>query len=122
MASPTAPAGTRAHRNAGAAPTTPAGTRVVTSVQPDGDWVQVSITDDGPGIPDALQRTVFERFSRGDDSRNRAGGSTGLGLSIVEAVTRSHGGRVELASRPGETRFSVRLPTASTPAPTPGSM
>ena len=89
---------------------TPAGTKVVTSVQPDDSWVRISVADDGPGIPESLQRHVFQRFTRGDDSRNRAAGSTGLGLSIVDAVAKSHGGRVELASRPGETRFSVLLP------------
>ncbi|WP_460934116.1 HAMP domain-containing sensor histidine kinase [Phycicoccus ginsengisoli] len=89
---------------------TPAGTKVVTSVHPDDSWVRISVADDGPGIPESLQRHVFQRFTRGDDSRNRAAGSTGLGLSIVDAVAKSHGGRVELASRPGETRFSVLLP------------
>ena len=89
---------------------TPAGSRVVTSVQPDGHCVRLSVRDDGPGVPEPLQRSVFERFTRGDDSRNRAGGSTGLGLSIVEAVARSHGGSVELSSRPGDTTFTVVLP------------
>ncbi|MEO5981543.1 MAG: HAMP domain-containing sensor histidine kinase [Pedococcus sp.] len=89
---------------------TPDGTKVVTSVRPDGDWIRVSVADDGPGVPEPLQRNVFQRFTRGDDSRNRASGSTGLGLSIVDAVTRSHGGRVELASIPGDTTFTVLLP------------
>ncbi|SDP60299.1 two-component system, OmpR family, sensor kinase [Pedococcus dokdonensis] len=89
---------------------TPAGTRVVTSVKPDGRWVRLSVTDDGPGVPEALQRNVFQRFTRGDDSRNRAAGSTGLGLSIVDAVAKSHGGDVELRSSPGDTTFTVLLP------------
>jgi two-component system OmpR family sensor kinase len=89
---------------------TPAGTRVVTSIEPDGRWVRVSVSDDGPGIPEPLQRNVFQRFARGDDARSRAAGSTGLGLSIVDAVTLSHGGRVELSSAPGDTRFTVVLP------------
>jgi two-component system OmpR family sensor kinase len=89
---------------------TPAGTRVVTRVRPEGPLVRVSVADDGPGIPRSLQPTVFERFTRGDDSRNRANGSTGLGLSIVAAVGQAHGGRVELSSEPGETVFSVLLP------------
>ena len=89
---------------------TPAGTRVVTSVRPDGHWVRVSVSDDGPGVPASLQGSVFSRFTRGDDSRNRAAGSTGLGLSIVDAVTRSHGGNVELVSAPGHTTFTVLLP------------
>jgi len=89
---------------------TPPGTTVVTAVQPDGDWVHVRVTDDGPGIPESLVPTVFERFTRGDDARPRTAGSTGLGLSIVDAVARSHGGRVGVESRPGRTTFTVSLP------------
>ncbi|MFL6079234.1 MAG: ATP-binding protein [Ornithinibacter sp.] len=89
---------------------TPAGTRVVTQVRPEGPLVRVSVTDDGPGVPEALQPKIFERFTRGDDARVRANGSTGLGLSIVAAVGQAHGGRVEVSSRPGATTFSVLLP------------
>ncbi|WP_457254194.1 HAMP domain-containing sensor histidine kinase [Pedococcus sp. P5_B7] len=89
---------------------TPAGTRVIMSVKPDGQWIRLSVSDDGPGVPEALQRNVFQRFTRGDDSRNRASGSSGLGLSIVDAVAKSHGGNVELSSSPGDTTFTVALP------------
>ncbi|HET9633673.1 MAG TPA: HAMP domain-containing sensor histidine kinase [Terrabacter sp.] len=92
---------------------TPDGTRVTTSVRPEGEWVRVAVHDDGPGVPESLQPNVFERFARGDDARNRAKGSTGLGLSIVAAVSKAHGGRVELDSRPGDTTFSLLLPAAS---------
>jgi two-component system OmpR family sensor kinase len=94
---------------------TPPGTRVTTSVRQDADWVRLTVHDDGPGVPEALQPNVFERFARGDDARNRAGGSTGLGLSIVAAVAKALGGRVELRSRPGDTTFTVLLP--ATPLP-----
>jgi two-component system OmpR family sensor kinase len=89
---------------------TPAGTHVVTRVRPEGSLVRVSVTDDGPGVPETLQPRIFERFTRGDDARVRANGSTGLGLSIVAAVGQAHGGRVEVSSRPGATTFSVLLP------------
>ena len=89
---------------------TPAGTLVVTRVRPEGSLVRVSVTDDGPGVPLALQPRIFERFTRGDDARVRANGSTGLGLSIVAAVGHAHGGRVEVSSTPGSTTFSVLLP------------
>jgi two-component system OmpR family sensor kinase len=91
---------------------TPDGTRVTTSVRPEGEWVRVAVHDDGPGVPAALQPNVFERFARGDDARVRDGGSTGLGLSIVAAVSKAHGGRVQLDSRPGDTTFSLLLPAA----------
>jgi two-component system OmpR family sensor kinase len=89
---------------------TPAGTHVTTSVRPDGEWVRIAVHDNGPGVPDALQPNVFERFARGDNARHRVGGSTGLGLSIVAAVARAHGGRVEMTSRPGDTTFALLLP------------
>lgn len=91
---------------------TPEGTRVITRIRQEGPQVRVSVEDNGPGIPQALQPNVFERFTRGDDSRNRASGSTGLGLSIVAAVAGAHGGRVELDSEPGRTVFSVLLPSS----------
>jgi two-component system OmpR family sensor kinase len=92
---------------------TPAGTMVTTAVRRVGPKVRVSVHDDGPGVPESLQGNAFERFARGDDARSRAGGSTGLGLSIVAAVVRAHDGAVELTSRPGDTTFTVVLPAAS---------
>ncbi len=91
---------------------TPAGTKVTTRLRVEGDWVRLSVGDDGPGISESLQRNVFERFTRGEESRSRTTGSTGLGLSIVAAVGHAHGGRVELDSRPGDTTFSVLLPAS----------
>jgi two-component system OmpR family sensor kinase len=91
---------------------TPAGTTVSARVQHVDGEVRVSVDDNGPGIPETLQPNVFARFTRGDSSRSRAAGSTGLGLSIVQAVTEAHGGRVDLASKPGATSFQVALPAA----------
>ncbi|MFC0540413.1 sensor histidine kinase [Kutzneria chonburiensis] len=93
---------------------TPAGTTVVTGI---GNGVPgevvLTVADDGPGIPVALQPEVFERFARGDGSRSRASGGTGLGLSIVAAIVTAHGGEVALDSRPGRTVFTVRLTAAA---------
>jgi two-component system, OmpR family, sensor kinase len=90
---------------------TPAGTTVTTSVTTRSDGAAVlSVTDDGPGIPEALQPEVFERFARGDSSRSRRGGSTGLGLAIVAAVVKAHRGTIDLHSVPGDTRFVITLP------------
>lgn len=90
---------------------TPPGTTVTTSIRRGDGEVVLAVADDGPGVPAALQGNVFERFTRGDDARTRAGGSTGLGLSIVDSVTAAHGGRVTLESQRGRTEFAVHLPT-----------
>jgi two-component system OmpR family sensor kinase len=94
---------------------TPPGTTVRTALARSADGtVVLTVTDDGPGIPDALQPSVFERFARGDSSRSRAAGSTGLGMAIVAAVVAAHHGTVGVRSRPGRTEFEVRLPAGRT--------
>ncbi|MFC0004087.1 sensor histidine kinase [Micromonospora siamensis] len=89
---------------------TPPGSTVTTRLVRLGDAVELSVTDDGPGIPPELRDEVFERFARGDSSRSREHGSTGLGLAIVAAVVEAHHGAVTLDSEPGRTVFTVRLP------------
>ena len=90
---------------------TPAGTTVtVGSRQLDQSTVIVTVHDNGPGFPDELIPRAFERFSRGDSSRTRASGGAGLGLSLVSAIAGAHGGSVSLASRPGDTTVTIRLP------------
>jgi two-component system OmpR family sensor kinase len=86
------------------------GTVVRTSIVPGDGQVRLAVRDNGPGVPEELQPDVFQRFARGDTSRNRAAGSTGLGLSIVAAVAQAHGGSVSLDSEPGDTTFTVLLP------------
>ena len=82
--------------------------------------VELSITDDGPGIPPELLPELFERFTRADTSRARdldtAGKSTGLGLAIVDAVVAAHGGSITVTSHPGRTRFAIFLPLLPEPA------
>jgi two-component system, OmpR family, sensor kinase len=96
---------------------TPEGTTATTGLRADAGWAVLEVTDDGPGIPGELQGEVFERFARGDSSRSRASGSTGLGLAIVHAVVAGHGGTVDVASTPGRTVFTVRLPHATAVEP-----
>jgi two-component system OmpR family sensor kinase len=72
--------------------------------------VELTVTDNGPGIPPELQPSLFERFVRGDTSRSRTAGSTGLGLAIVDAVITAHGGTVRVDSQPEDTRFTITLP------------
>jgi two-component system OmpR family sensor kinase len=85
-------------------------------------YTELSVTDDGPGIPPELLPDLFERFTRADTSRARsgdsAGTSTGLGLAMVDAVVAAHGGCVTVTSRPGSTRFAIVLPLLPAPAET----
>ncbi|MEU6737405.1 HAMP domain-containing sensor histidine kinase [Streptomyces physcomitrii] len=89
---------------------TPVGTEVSLTLATTAAGVEVSVSDNGPGIPEDLQPEVFSRFVRGDQARSRSTGSTGLGLAIVEAVVTAHGGTVRFVSRPGRTTFRVLLP------------
>ncbi len=68
-----------------------------------------TVHDDGPGFSRTLAPSAFERFTRGDVARTRAGGA-GLGLSMVEAIVVAHGGTVDLTSAPGDTTITVTLP------------
>jgi two-component system, OmpR family, sensor kinase len=95
---------------------TPAGTLVTATLREVGDDVELIVVDDGPGIPETQQPTLFERFARGDGSRSRETGSTGLGLAIVAAVVEAHHGTVSAQSEPGRTTFTVRLPRATVAA------
>jgi two-component system OmpR family sensor kinase len=94
--------------------------RVERGARPPAPRVELSITDDGPGIPPELLPELFERFTRADTSRARdldaAGKSTGLGLAIVDAVVAAHAGSITVTSRPGRTRFAIYLPLLPEPA------
>jgi two-component system OmpR family sensor kinase len=91
---------------------TPPGGSVTLGLACVGDWARVTVTDTGPGIPQEELPHIFERFYRVDRSRKRTErGGAGLGLSIAYWITRSHDGRLEVASEVGKgTTFSVWLP------------
>jgi len=107
----------------GGSPGAPLDTAVQRGVEPAGPRVELSITDNGPGIPPELLPELFERFTRGEVGRARdagaAGKSTGLGLAIVDAVVAAHGGAIVVTSRPGMTRFAILLPLLREPAGQP---
>ena len=96
---------------------TPAGSHVTTTLDREGDTLIVRIHDDGPGITPDVRDRLFERFARGDSSRERRTGSTGLGMSIALAIVQSHGGSIDVDSSTAPedhgTTFSVRLPAAA---------
>lgn len=89
---------------------TPAGSHVTVKLESTDKNVILSVIDDGPGIPQEQMPALFERFTRGDASRNRATGTTGLGLAIAHAVVLAHRGQISVESEPGRTVFTVVLP------------
>jgi len=90
------------------------GTKVAVGVRRSGDTVEVSVADQGHGIPESEQGRIFERFYRVDAARSRATGGTGLGLAIVKHICANHGGDVSVWSREGRgSTFTMRLPAAA---------
>jgi two-component system OmpR family sensor kinase len=91
---------------------TPAGTPITVSVKSTDAGVEVSVADKGPGLSAEDQKRIFERFYRADASRVRTGADgSGLGLSIVDAVMRAHGGSVSVQSTPGKGAvFTLHFP------------
>lgn len=84
---------------------------VQVSLRREGDWVVLSVADNGPGIPEEDINRVFERFYRVDKARSRSAGGTGLGLSIVSDTVKKRDGSVEAANRPGGGAvFTARWP------------
>ncbi|MFI1095559.1 sensor histidine kinase [Streptomyces sp. NPDC020917] len=92
---------------------TPEGTRVTVRLRQTAATTELAVTDDGPGIPEPLRASVFERFTRAPQTRS--GHGAGLGLSIVTAVADAHGGSATVSSRPGATTFTVILPNDRAP-------
>ena len=73
--------------------------------------IELTITDDGPGVPAEARDHIFERFARADDARTRAGGGAGLGLAIVRDIINRHDGTVTYQNAPtGGASFVVTLP------------
>jgi Osmosensitive K+ channel histidine kinase len=76
-----------------------------------GNEVKISVSDQGPGIPEEELPFIWERFYRVEKSRSRALGGTGLGLAIVKQIVENHGGKVAVSSREGAgATFSFTLP------------
>lgn len=97
---------------------TPAGGTITLRLAPPNPGARMAafeVLDDGPGFPDSFLPYAFERFRRVDPARASEGGGAGLGLAIVEALVRAHGGTVSAGNRPGGgARVRVELPQAPT--------
>ncbi|XRQ11039.1 sensor histidine kinase [Actinomadura welshii] len=104
----------------------PENTKVVVATRRcDDRQVEVTVTDQGIGIPDGEIGRIFERFYRVDPARSRQTGGTGLGLAIVKHVAGKHGGDVTVWSKEGQgSTFTIRLPLLGTagPADTAGAV
>jgi len=86
---------------------------IVVIAQKKDNWVKVSVTDTGEGIPAEDLPSIFERFYRVDKSRARATGGSGLGLTIAKRLVEAHGGKIEAQSEPGKgSCFSFTLPVS----------
>jgi two-component system, OmpR family, sensor histidine kinase SenX3 len=98
-------------------------TRVRVTVKRAGEpTVEISVADQGIGIPERDRERIFERFYRVDPARSRATGGTGLGLAIVKHVTAAHGGNVTVWSKVGAgSTFTLRLPLQGQKAGAPAS-
>jgi two-component system, OmpR family, sensor histidine kinase KdpD len=87
--------------------------RVQLAARHDDDGIMLSVTDDGPGIPQNLLRTVFEKFTRGREQDGDGGEGTGLGLAIAKGIVDAHGGSIAVESPVANehgTRIVIRLP------------
>ena len=94
------------------------GGHVITSVKTEDNHAVLMVTDEGVGIPEDALPHVFERFYRAEKSRPRGTAGAGLGLSIVQAICRAHGGTVSVNSNQGHgTTIEVRLPCAGAASP-----
>ncbi len=95
----------------------PERTRVLVTTRRAGDQVEISVEDQGIGIPERDLQRIFERFYRVDPARSRATGGTGLGLAIVKHVTAAHRGNVTVRSVEGAgSTFTLSLPLRSSHA------
>ncbi len=94
---------------------TPAGTPITITVETNENEVSLAVHDDGPGLNAQMQEKIFERFFRADPSRARTSGEgSGLGLSIVDAIMKAHGGSVSVDSAPDKgSTFTLHFPIAN---------
>lgn len=95
----------------------PEGASIRVTARPLGAEMEISVSDDGPGIPAEQLERIFDRFTRGDAGLTQRVGGTGLGLAISKSLVELHGGSITAESAVGQgSTFRVRLPVATSPA------
>jgi PAS domain S-box-containing protein len=100
-----------------AAKFSPKGGTILLSAKRKGDWVRISVTDKGCGIPKEFRDRVFSRFAQADSTDARQKGGSGLGLSITKAIAEAHSGKVGFTTATGKgTTFFIDLPLMATAA------
>ncbi|MBN9021650.1 MAG: HAMP domain-containing histidine kinase [Rhizobiales bacterium] len=85
------------------------GSTLVLETRSKGNRALILCTDTGPGLPPGLKDRVFEPFWRGEESRARSSGGSGLGLSIIRAIAEAHGGGASVAGRDGDKGTSIEI-------------
>ncbi len=100
---------------------TPEGASIELGARVLGAEVEISVSDNGPGIPEEQLQRIFERFTRGDAGLTQRVGGTGLGLAISKSLAEAHGGSISAESSVGQgSTFRLRLPIATAAAPGDG--
>ncbi|WP_409032068.1 DUF4118 domain-containing protein [Janthinobacterium sp. CG_23.3] len=98
-----------------AAKYTPAGSAITVAAEPSGQYLQVTVYDDGPGLPVGREEAIFEKFTRGE--RESAKPGVGLGLAICRAIVEAHGGTIRAGRAPRHgAAFVFTLPLGTPPA------
>ncbi len=88
--------------------------RVRVLVEPQAEWANISVSDEGPGVPAEWRERIFEPFQQVEVSDSRAKGGSGLGLAVCRAIVERHDGRIGVEPRdPAGSRFWFTLPLAS---------
>jgi signal transduction histidine kinase len=100
----------------------PEGASIRVSARVVGDELEITVSDDGPGIPETQLEHIFERFTRGDAGLTQRVGGTGLGLAISKSLVELHGGTIAVESAPGQgSTFRFTLPLAPAADPSAGA-